>query len=502
MNRVTLAFKSQNGGEYLYDDVTGNIFPWDPVQDAVLNRELGKEPTKAEDSLLRSAPVAELAAKTAFIRRWREQYHAFARNAEEKLPVPTPEEARRIIWDSSQVLVLSITEHCNLACKYCCYASGAYQYNRKPSRRKMSRREAIRIVDWFVSNKAPQLARDPRRQFGLSFYGGEPLTHIRLIDGLMKYVNRRYPGLFIAILTTNGVLLTPQNVKILVDREVTACVSIDGPEDEHDRLRVDLEGKGTWRRIVRNLAYIKRAHPRYWGKMMCMSVYDPKSDLVGISRFFHEQQDVMPRSGFVNEVGSHNTGYFEQFTKEDFELFAQRLSLLRNEYAQAKVRGQVVSGYNEALSGAPIISLALRGRADDRKPFVPYTGACFPGYRMAVAPGGKIDMCERVNGTNPIGDMDRGLDYERIIGLVREYQDKVLHRCAGCPVTRLCPLCFAFAETKGGVAEPPGWCQNTLARARQTLADYISMLEANDRLRCVFEQDSLRLQADRALFQA
>src|SRR5436190_22750239 len=108
MNRVTLRFNSDKGGNYLYDDVTGNIFPWSLADDAILNQELGARLTDSERSLLGSAPPAEIRAKTNQIQMWRTNYQAFARDLESSYPVPSVEEVRQAVWGSSQVLLLFV----------------------------------------------------------------------------------------------------------------------------------------------------------------------------------------------------------------------------------------------------------------------------------------------------------------------------------------------------------------------------------------------------------
>ena len=76
MHGATINFQSRGGGQYLYDDITGNIFPWGPVEESLLNRELGAELTDAEEQVLQSASAAEIESKTKFIRKWRTVYGA------------------------------------------------------------------------------------------------------------------------------------------------------------------------------------------------------------------------------------------------------------------------------------------------------------------------------------------------------------------------------------------------------------------------------------------
>jgi uncharacterized protein len=41
---------------------------------------------------------------------------------------------------------------------------------------------------------------------------------------------------------------------------------LDGPEEEHDRFRVQKNGKGSWKKIMENIKYIKSKFPEYYDK--------------------------------------------------------------------------------------------------------------------------------------------------------------------------------------------------------------------------------------------
>lgn len=481
MERVTLRFNSDNGAEYLYDDVTGSILPWGALEDALLDRERGVPPTEAQQTLIDLTPAAERDAKTNWIRRWRTHYGAFVRDADTPLVPATPEQLQKWIWNTCMVLLLFVSDTCNLRCSYCISSSGNYLYHKQQTGRKMTFELAKKAIDWFAKGVAPTLSRNPTKVYGLSLYGGEPLLNIELIDRVMDYCNQNYPGLFAAALTTNGLLLTPENVKVLVRHGIHVGVSLDGAESEHDRLRPDAGGRGTYKRILANLTRIKSEHPQFWATMTTLSVYDPKSPVDETASFLEAHRDLIPPSGFVNRAESMNTLYYDQFTEGDYQQLDRRLVSLRRRYKALTIADRPVDTYLSAITGRPVVHLTIRQRGADLKPFfLPYTGACVPGARMAISVDGDINMCERVNGTNPIGHLDRkGLNYARVAKIIEDYQRLVLSHCGGCPITRLCGLCFSHAETNGGIMNPPGYCDHARRMAKRDLSDYVSILEAN-----------------------
>ena len=55
------------------------------------------------------------------------------------------------------------------------------------------------------------------------------------------------------MLTTNGLLLNDANIKFLAENEIGLAISIDGPQKEHDRLRVKIDGSGSFEQIANNI---------------------------------------------------------------------------------------------------------------------------------------------------------------------------------------------------------------------------------------------------------
>jgi uncharacterized protein len=289
---------------------------------------------------------------------------------------------------------------------------------------------------------------------------------------------------------------------MLVEHDVMLAVSLDGPEEEHDRLRIDAQGRGTFGRIAENLRRLKAEHPDYWAnRVTSVSVYDWGSDVEAAERFFAGNADLMPRTVFVNQVSSRNTGWYGRYTGDERGQLAASLARLRDQYKQAKIGGAAASHYLNSLIGMPVSLMLLRRRLLDQRPaFLPFSGACVPGDKVAVHVDGKIDMCERVNGTYPIGYLDAGgIDYGRVRELIGRYQRQVLYKCPECPATRLCGVCFSFVEGDGDFARAADVCAATIEGAKQRLADYVSILEENPGADFAYETATARLE-ERLLF--
>jgi uncharacterized protein len=168
--------------------------------------------------------------------------------------VPDPDEERLEMLDAfaevnsrntkfKAQLVLNLD--CNLACSYC-YEGGMR------GRRYMSPATALHLTE-FLENGLN--ARGKRIE--LIFYGGEPLMSMDLITTISERLNihasLRAVG-YSFNLVTNGTLLTRRIVKKLLPLGLKgAKVTLDGPKENHDRLRPFVSGKGSFDTIIGNV---------------------------------------------------------------------------------------------------------------------------------------------------------------------------------------------------------------------------------------------------------
>jgi len=152
-------------------------------------------------------------------------------------------EANRLSRKFTAQVVMNLD--CNLACTYC-YEGGM------KGRRYISP-ETARLLTEMVERD--HLSRGMGVE--LSFYGGEPLMSL----GLIVSISERLKGFAEARgkeysfnLVTNGTLLTPQTVEILLPLGLRgAKVTLDGPRENHDRFRPFVSGKGSFDLIVANV---------------------------------------------------------------------------------------------------------------------------------------------------------------------------------------------------------------------------------------------------------
>lgn len=150
--------------------------------------------------------------------------------------------------EEGRLIELLITEKCNLACGYC--LAGANQ-----SLPHMSEEIARTTVD---------RAFDMDGEDGLTFEfsGGEPMLRFDMVRGVVDYIRshpkRRDRHVYICV-QTNGTLLDAERVDWLARNEVQVGLSIDGDPRSHNLSRPQVNGKGSFDKVLNGLDLLQRA---------------------------------------------------------------------------------------------------------------------------------------------------------------------------------------------------------------------------------------------------
>jgi uncharacterized protein len=139
-------------------------------------------------------------------------------------------------------LILMPTEKCNFRCVYC------YE---EFKRGRMSR-EVIESVVRLVALKAPSL-----RSLSVGWFGGEPLAAINIVEEISHRAVKlcaESGTQYSASMTTNGFLLTEERAERCFSSRITNFqITLDGPAETHNTLRVLAGGGDTFHTILENL---------------------------------------------------------------------------------------------------------------------------------------------------------------------------------------------------------------------------------------------------------
>lgn len=153
----------------------------------------------------------------------------------------------------SSLLIKPASAVCNLDCAYCFYLDReADPYKELPGRR-MSLEILERLVDTYLFYSYPNSV--------FAFQGGEPtLAGLKFFEKLIEF-QKEYgrDGQNVSnALQTNAILIDEDWCELLREYNWLLGVSIDGPEEMHDRYRFNKAGRGTWKQVMRGIEVLQK----------------------------------------------------------------------------------------------------------------------------------------------------------------------------------------------------------------------------------------------------
>ena len=321
-----------------------------------------------------------------------------------------------------QTLVLNLTNQCNLSCQYC-YEFGEDKVATPEGKPKfMDYETAQASVDFLLGQSAG------RRTVHITFFGGETLMNFPLLKKVVTYANERAAAQGRSIdfsLTTNATLLTPAIIEFLSENRIGVTVSMDGPPELHDKLRVFANGKGSYDIIaprVRALIENHRTRPITARVTLTKGV----TDVVKIFRHLK------------NDLGFHEVGFAPVTTSPD-RLYAindrgmddvlAQFHVLADEYLEYALRGEMhgFSNVSDTLS-------ELCQGVNKSHPCGAALGL------VGVGPSGDIAPCHRFvdSDTHALGHISTGIDRDKQKDFLQRGHINSKYDCHTCWARPLC----------------------------------------------------------------
>lgn len=474
-----LDFVTSTGNGYAWDDEVGLFVPFPPVMKAV-NDELSKRADCPIEVVM--AKLSENYSKDdiifccQWINKWKKikpQSNAF----------PGPKDfsvsyVRDYVQRYITQLILSITEDCNFRCRYCIF-SGNYEGFRDHSKRYMDFGTAKTAIDQFFQLIEMKKRYNPLNFTAITFYGGEPLLNFSLIKECVNYINARYSNYDPKYnITTNGSLLSEDKANWLMQQDFGISVSLDGPEEEHDRNRIYASGRGTFKDVMRN---IRRIMDSGYENISCNPVIDWKTDIFKLQEFFN-RKDVPKPSRSNQVVTNHGCRYYEEFTEEDYITYVKRLKMAKEYYLNTLPSlGEIKRAtFFDQMFRSNARSIIANSIPILKHPLLmPFTAACVPGRKIFVDPDGNYYICERICTRSPIiGNINEGLNFERIYNMLYNYYNH-LDKCPSCSIQRVCNQCFSQLIADGTFLKTSEVCRDIEKGFINAFIDSFELAEAN-----------------------
>jgi uncharacterized protein len=343
------------------------------------------------------------------------------------------------------LLILQVTQSCNLRCSYCIY-SGSYN-NRGHSSQNMDFEVAQKAIDYYINH-----SRDTR-VLSIGFYGGEPLLRIDFIKDCVAYIEDVAEGRTVKYgVTTNGTLLSEDIASYFSEKEFGLTISLDGPDYIHDKhRRYNGTDEGSFSTMMENIFSLKMNHPEYYKEHVIFNtVLDPSNGFGCVDGFLLDNaifEEAFFSSSVIDNRYLKNDGHVGRVFTVDFlvereyelfRLFLKKLGRLQN----CKVSKLLETFFSR-------ISRQRIGKQDSSMLRLPekyhHSGPCMPGVmRLFVSAEGNLYPCERVSEESEIsriGTIYDGIDRQKA-ELLLNIEKETSAKCRNCWAYLYCGICI------------------------------------------------------------
>ncbi len=309
------------------------------------------------------------------------------------------------------VVVLRLTEACNLSCGFCAYD------------RKLARSRTAADPARVLAFGRALAAGLEGREVLVSFLGGEPLLWPALAGIEHEF---RALGLGLGV-TTNGVALAAEATRErLLERYAELTVSIDGLGKLHDELRGWPGGFERLKMALRALSQRKRALAR--GPLLRVNTVLMRDNVESFGALCHELADWGVEQVTFNQLGGNDRPEFHaehRLLPEHVELLSRKLPVWRRELGARGLE----------LRGGPDYLARFAASATGRK--LPVAN-CAPGERFwFVSQELEVSPCSFSSATYTVELRELGDLRTLPARFAAQRRQRRLTACADCPSTQV-----------------------------------------------------------------
>ncbi len=448
-----IEFFSKSGNKYFYDDFTGFIFNINQQGDI---RKIEEKHLHLRSLCLNSSSSKDFDAN----------------------------DIKSYLYDRAEgfkQLFLEVTSMCNFRCKYCTY-SEYYDKTRSHGSEMMSFYVAKKAINYYFENFKIILNRNPQRKPIINFYGGEPLLNFKLIKECVNYINKHYKAYLhenMYHITTNGLLLNEKIQDFLYENKFSVLVSIDGYKENHDRNRLTASGGKTFDLVFNNY---KKMRTRYHdAKLSAAGCMDYKTDIERIMNFSNKENiDFVT----LSMVEANNSTYYSKFSEIDKFNYSKKYNKILNmmfDFAKGDLKDENKFLFKYMSRHFKDI-IFRRKPGNGRTEICPYSASCIMGEKIYVDTFGKFYLCEKMGCKFDFGNVEQGLDFNKIVTVFKKYRDQSCAKCKDCNITKLCTLCLKDLDQNFSFTSNKNLCEIQRQGQKRILENYVTLMESNPTL--------------------
>ena len=311
-----------------------------------------------------------------------------------------------------KAMCLHVSHDCNLRCKYCFASTGDY----KEGRMLMSLETGKKAIDFLIEHSAD------RKFLELDFFGGEPTLNFDVVKKIVEYGRSREAEAnkkFRFTITTNGVLLDDDMIEFINKEMNNVVLSIDGRKEVNDRLRVRVDGSGSYDRILPNFKKLvdARGNDKDWYVRGTYTKYnlDFSNDVMHLYDLGFDQISVEP------VMADPEMPY--AITQEDLPRIFDEYDALMEKITKVRENGGFINFFHFMLDldQGPCAIKRLRGCG------------CGNEY-VAIAPNGDIYPCHQFVGNEEykmgsLNDNTFDMEMKKVFASAHVYSKPECKKC-------------------------------------------------------------------------
>ena len=357
--------------------------------------------------------------------------------------------------------IIEVTRNCNLRCTYCCY-SGKYPDHRVHANESMSDSEIESVLSFIEEN------RNKSSRLTISFYGGEPLLNMSFVQKAITHSKKLFPADTEYTISTNGILLTEENIRFIVENGIVLYVTIDGSPTLHDKNRRSINNQPSFHTVHGNLERLRSHDIEYWfSKVHLLVTIESYSCLRSIAEYWVEDEilkDVAPFSiSLVVPNYSYGSAYIDDYTTELLSLLSYYENHRNNMFCRTFFEMFISAIENREIYDMP----------DTIFPYV-----CLPhNFKCFIDVKGNTGICEKISDNFRFGNIHTGFDYNKINAIIERHAAVRQSRCTCCWAYRLCQTCYHNLGLSDGVWKVD--CENSRSIIACKLRIYLELVERN-----------------------
>lgn len=325
---------------------------------------------------------------------------------------------KAIAMDSSQkesyikALCLNVIHDCNLRCKYCFADEGEYH----GARSVMSAKVGMKAIDFVIEKSGP------RKNIEVDLFGGEPLMAFDAIKEIVEHAKlqeKLHNKSIRFTMTTNATLLNDEIMKYMDENMGNIVLSIDGRKSVNDKVRVKVDGSGSYDRILPKIKQMVDMRDK-------SKAYYVRGTFTRENTDFFEDIKHMADLGF-KEISIEPVVLPSQhelsIREEDLPTIFEQYDKLYSDMLQRYKDGNEFKFYhfNIDLKGGPCVYKRISG--------------CGAGHEyIAITPDGDIYPCHQFVGNKDflMGDIYNGMNNEKMELEFKEAHIYNKPKCTDC----------------------------------------------------------------------